>query len=295
MEREIPYTGIAGETSYDLDAMLAAEGQRGHEEHLKGPSIPQLKRAGLGEVNPGSDWFVPGATEGDWVLGAGAHAQIIGKRFVGTPYYWRWLFDEKKAVFGGKKKTELVATWSCEPQDAHYPRGLGYSRASNGNLLSERVVIDLIHPGPDGPAPCRLTLFGKDLRRVAETFRQRLLAKRIRGADGQMKPAPLYACAIAITTETHMEDRKNTEVEVWEPIFEFLGAYPGENGPDRSTIMLGRELCAFEETIKYPDPNAVATAPALRVVGSDISLDDEPPSPEVGDPGPTPYDEPIPF
>ena len=287
------------DTSSDLDDILAAEGQRGHEEHLKGPSIPQLKRAGLDEISPGSDWFVPGAVDGCWIIGAGAHAEILDERFIGTPYYWRWLFDERKPVFGGKKKTELVNTWSCEPRDAAYPKGLGYSRTSNGNLLSERVVIDLIHHGADGPRPCRLTLFGKDNRRIAETFRQRLLAKRIQGADGQMKPAPLYAMRIAITTETHMEVRKNSEVEVWEPAFEFLGVYPNADGPDRATIMLGRELCIGQEAIKYPDPNAAGVAPALRVVGSDTSSwsnnDDGPLPPHPDDPGATPYDEPIPF
>jgi hypothetical protein len=142
-----------GETSSSLEAMLAAEGARGFDENLKGPSIPQLKRAGLDEVSPASDWYVPGAVEGNWIIGAGVNAQVLGDRFVGVPYYWRWLFDEKRTIIGGKKKTEHVETWSVEPKDAHYPPGRGYSRKGNGNLLSERVVIDLIHSGSDEPTP----------------------------------------------------------------------------------------------------------------------------------------------
>ena len=95
---------------------------------------------------------------------------------------------------------------------------------------------------------------------------------------------------IAITTETHMEERKNSEVEVWKPVFEFLGVYPNADGPNRETIMLGREL--GQETIKYPDPNAAGVAPALRVVGSDTSSwsnnDDGPLPPHPDDPGATP-------
>lgn len=274
--------------------MLAADGARGFDENLKGPSIPQLKRAGLDEVSPGSNWYVPGAVQGCWIIGAGVNAQVLGERFIGTPYYWRWLFDERQPIIGGKRKTELVATWACEPKDAAYPRGLGYSR-KNGNLLSERVVVDLIHRGPDGPTPCRLTLFGKDNRRIAETFRQKLLGKRIRGADGQMKPAPLYACTVAITTNERIEQRSDkqgnsVEVTVWEPVFELMGVYPDVAGPNRGTVLLGRELCVEQEAIKYPDPNAVGAAPALRVVNGP-SLDDGPPAPPPGDPGATPYDD----
>jgi hypothetical protein len=294
-------TNLGDETS--LTDILAADGARGFDENLKEPSIPQLKRAGLAEVSPGSDWYVPGAAEGDWFIGAGAHAHVLGKRFQGTPYYWRWLFDERRTIIGGKKKTEHVATWACEPKDAAYPPGLGYSRTSNKNLLSERVVIDLIHPGPDGPAPCRLMLFGKDHRRIAETFRQKLLAKRIRGADGQMKPAPLYACAIAITADERDEERGDKQgnpvtITVWDPVFTFLGLYGSAAGPDRETVLLGRDLCGAQEVVRYQNPNVPRAAPALRVVGSDTTPDetsfDDPPSPEPGDPGPT-LDGEIPF
>jgi hypothetical protein len=280
-----------------LDAMLAAEGARGFEEHLRGPSIPQLKRAGLDEVSPGSDWYVPGAVEGDWIIGAGAHAQVLNDRFVGVPFFWRWLFDERQAILGGKKKAELIATWACEPKDAHYPPGRGYSRKGNGNLLSERVVIDLIHPGSDGPTPCRLTLFGKSNRRIAETFRQRLLAKRIRGADGRGKPAPLYATRIAITTSERMEERGDkqgnpVQVPVWDPVFEVLGVYPDADGPDRETVLIGRDLCAEQEAIKYPDPNVVPID-ARSVVNGPMLVEPPPPPPpptSIDD-----YDEPIPF
>jgi hypothetical protein len=253
-----------------LEAMLAADGQRGFEEHLKGPSIPQLRRAGLDEVSPASQWHVPGAREGCWIIGTGANAVVLSERFEGTPYYWRWLFDEKQTV-PGEKKPKLIATWSCEPKDATYPRGRGYSRSGNGNLLSERVVIDLLYGGPDGPTPCRLTLFGKDNRKIAETFRQKLLAKYIRGADGRPKPAPLYATRIAITTNEREEERGDNrgnpiKVTVWAPVFDFLGVYPNAAGPDRETVLLGRDLCIGQETVKYPDPNTSDVVPRLRVV-----------------------------
>jgi hypothetical protein len=282
MYEDPPSPPSRGEAS--LAAMLAADGQRGFEEHLKGPTIPQLKRAGLDEVRPASDWYVPGAVEGSWIIGVGVNALVLNERFVGTPYYWRWLFDERQTIFG-ERKSKLVATYSCEPKDAWYPKGLGYSRKGNGNLLSERVVIDLLHSGPDGPTPCRLTLFGKDNRRIAETFRQKLLSKRIHGADGRPRPAPLYATRIAITTASHLEERKNdTKVEVWEPAFELVGVYPDMNGPDPETVLLGRDLCIEQEAIKYPDPNTSDVVPHLRVVNSDIDLSDAPER-DPNDPG----------
>jgi hypothetical protein len=284
-----PYSPLG--TSPDLDgasleAMLAADGQRGFEEHLKGPSIPQLKRAGLDEVSPASQWYVPGAVEGCWIIGAGVNAVVLGERFEGTPYYWRWLFDERKPIFGDKKKTEHVATWSCEPKDASYPKGLGYSRG-NGNLLSERVVIDLLYGGPDGPTPCRLTLFGKDNRRSAETFRQKLLGKRVQG-----KPAPLYATRIALSSAERTQERSDkrgnaVEVTVWEPVFELLGVYPDAAGPDRETVLAGRELCAEQEGVRYPDPNVAPITPRLKAVGDFEPLA----APDFGPPAPPPASE----
>jgi hypothetical protein len=184
----------------------------------------------------------------------------------------------------------VIATWTCEPADAAYPRGRGYSRTGNGNLLAERVVIDLLYAGPDGPAPCRLTLFGNDNRRIAESFRQKLLGKRIRDANGRPKPAPLYATRIAITTASRKEERKNAEVEVWEPVFEFVGVYPDEDGPDRQTVLLGRDLCIEPEAIKYPDPNNADVVPHLRVVNGPSEPLEDPPAADPEDPGPSSND-----
>ena len=131
------------DTSSDLDDILAAEGQRGHEEHLKGPSIPQLKRAGLGEISPGSDWYVPGAVEGCWIIGAGAHAEILDGRFVGTPYYWRWLFDEGNRS-SAERKNRTGRHMVMRAARRRLPQGLGYSRTSNGNL-SVRARRDRPH------------------------------------------------------------------------------------------------------------------------------------------------------
>jgi hypothetical protein len=90
-----------------LEAMLAADGQRGFEEHLKGRSIPQLKRAGLDEVSPASQWYVPGAREGSWIIGAGVNAMVLSDRFEGVPYFWRWLFDERKRSLATRGKPNM--------------------------------------------------------------------------------------------------------------------------------------------------------------------------------------------
>ena len=238
--------------------MLAADGDRGFGEGLKPPSIPALKIADSDNCDPDNEWFVEGAEEGDLILGR----ELIGSRLDGSLFFYRMLFDEKKRVPG--QPDERVETWGQEPKDAHYPLGLGYSRKSNKHILNKRVQLDLLV----NRQPCRMTLFGDDIK-TAEAFRGRLRRERIRGSDGRSKQTPVYAMRICITTIDHVEERKHGPVTVWRPVFELLGVYPDPDGPDRDTMMLARDLCAEQEDIRYPDPNARSV---------DALTDDEPPS-----------------
>jgi hypothetical protein len=227
-------------------AMLAAEGDRGFGEGLKPVAIPALKIADSSNCDPDSDWHIEGAEEGDLILGK----QVFGPRVEGSLFFYRMLWDEKKRVPG--EKDEPVETWGKEPKDAHYPRGLGYSRKGNKNILAKRVQLDLLI----NRQHCRMTLFSSDDCRTAETFRGRLVRERISGADGKSKRAPLYAMKIRVSTEHHEEERKHGPVTVWGPIFDLIGVYPDPDGPDVDSMMLARDLCAEQEAVRYPDPNA---------------------------------------
>jgi hypothetical protein len=71
---------------------------------------------------------------------------------------------------------------------------------------------------------------------------------------------------------------------IWAPVFEFRGLYPDPNGPDRETVLLGRELCIGQEAIKYPDPNVTPITPRLKAVGDFEPLE----APDFGPPAPPP-------
>jgi hypothetical protein len=225
--------------------MIAADGDRGFGEGLKPVTIPALRIADSSNCDPDNEWYVEGAEEGDLILGK----QIFGPRVEGSLFFYRMVWLEKKRIPG--QPDEHVQTWGREPRDAHYPKGLGYSRESNGHILNKCVQLDLLVDRQH----CRMTLFNSDDCRKAEAFRGLLTSKRIRGADGKSARTPLYAMKISITTASREEERKHGRQRVWGPGFSLVGVYPDVDGPDVETMMLARDLCAEQEAIKYPDPN----------------------------------------
>lgn len=282
-----------GETSYDLDAMLAAEGAVGVDKEALPKRKIRVITPGDDALDPMSQWHIPAVEKGDLYL-KGAVQPIIQARskLLFTPILSRTYFKQiGPSAKAGKSGNEVKATWRREPKGTVYVPKMG--RRCNGDLILKCGELYCLI----GNIAWLLELSGMGCKTL-DALNEHVDSSWWADVKGEHHPCALYSTKAALWTVTERDDRDNECINIkLAPV----AVYHEPNGPTRDEVMRARDLHnELKKTLpQYPDPDAVGPAPALRVVGGDTSPwssnDDGPLPPHPDDPGPTPYDEPIPF